>query len=206
MRKVFLKLVAIAGCAVSVVSCGQVIRQGQSPVFLQIDSLTAQRGGLTGQFTNPIASDVLTNVTSPSPCTAFSPCPTVFSDPGQVVLRAVLKDITSPLGPSSNNDVTITRYRVTYRRADGRNVEGIDVPYAFDGASTGTVRVGNPTTLPFELVRVVAKRESPLVNLVGGATVITMIAEVTFYGRDQVGNEVNVAGLIQIDFGNFGDF
>jgi hypothetical protein len=28
---------------------------------------------------------------------------------------------------------------------------------------------------------------------------------VTFYGHDQVGNDVSVMGSIQIDFGNFAD-
>jgi hypothetical protein len=199
-------LVATAILGGAAASCGPVVRQGRSPVFLEIDQLAAQRGGLSGPFTNPIASDVITNVTSPVPCTPTSPCPTVFSDPAQVVLRSVMKDVTNPTGPTSNNDVTIFRYRVTYRRADGRNLEGIDVPFAFDGATTGTVRVGTPTTLPFELVRVVAKKESPLVNLVNSATVVTTLAEITFYGRDQVGNDVSVNGYMQIDFGNFGDF
>ena len=202
-------IVSFAGAlllAVAAASCGPVVRQGRSPVFLEVDQLTAQRGGLSGPFTNPIPSDVITNVTSPAPCTPTSPCPTVFSDPAQVVLRAVMKDVTSPTGPTSNNDVTIFRYRVSYRRADGRNLQGVDVPFAFDGATTGTVRVGTPTTLPFELVRVVAKKESPLVNLVNSAAVVTTLAEVTFYGRDQVGNDVSVSGYMQIDFGNFGDF
>ena len=42
-------------------------------------------------------------------------------------------------------------------------------------------------------------------ELASGRTIITTIADVSFYGRDQVGNDVNVTGSIQIDFGNFGD-
>ena len=52
----------------------------------------------------------------------------------------------------------------------------------------------------------VAKQESPLVQLISSSTSITTIAEVTFYGRDQVGNDISVTGSIQVDFGNFGDF
>jgi hypothetical protein len=200
------RFIAVVAVLVASASCSSTVRQGQSPVYLTIDQLSGQRGGFTGPFSNPVASDVVTNVTSPAPCTPTSPCPTVFSDPGQVILRGSMKDVTFPLDPTTNNDITITRYRITYRRADGRNIEGIDVPFAFDGASTGTVRVGSATTLPFELVRVVAKKESPLVNLVASATVVTTIAEITFYGRDAVGHEVSVTGLMQIDFGNFGDF
>jgi hypothetical protein len=42
------------------------VRTGRSPVYLQIERLVAQRGGLSGPFTNPVASDVLTIVTTPS--------------------------------------------------------------------------------------------------------------------------------------------
>ena len=34
---------------------------------------------------------------------------------------------------------------------------------------------------------------------------ISTIAEVTFYGRDQAGNEISVTGLLSINFGDFGD-
>jgi hypothetical protein len=51
----------------------------------------------------------------------------------------------------------------------------------------------------------VAKEESPLIQLRSNPGVITTLTEVTFYGRDQVGNEVVATGRIQVDFGNFGD-
>ena len=66
--------------------------------------------------------------------------------------------------PTTNSEVTINRYHVNYRRADGRNTPGVDVPYAFDGAVTGTTS-GGQLELGFELVRHVAKMESPLVEL-----------------------------------------
>ena len=104
------------------------------------------------------------------------------------------------------NEVTITRYHVEYTRADGRNTPGADVPYSFDGAATGTIPAGGSLTLGFDLVRNVAKQESPLAQLRTSPNIITSIALVTFYGRDRVGNNVSVTGQIQIDFGNFGDF
>jgi hypothetical protein len=192
------------------VACREVVREGRAPVFLVIDSLQGARGaaGSAGELAGTLASDVITNVTSPEPCSAKTPCPTVFADRGQVVLRLALKDIgpaAAPAAPSTNNEVTINRYRVAYRRSDGRNAPGVDVPFAFDGAATGTVPAGGTLTLTFELVRVVAKEEPPLVQLVTGPSFITTIADVTFYGSDRVGNEVAVTGSIQIDFGNFGD-
>jgi hypothetical protein len=191
------------------VSCGDVARQGRAPVYLVMDLLEASRGGTSsGEFVGTLVSDVITNVTTPAPCSETTPCPTVFGDSGRVTLRLVPKDLgtpTVPTVPTSNNEVTITRYRVVYKRADGRNTPGVDVPYPFDGAVTGTVPSAGTLTLAFELVRNVAKHEAPLVQLRNSAVIITTIAELSFYGQDRVGNDVSVTGSILIDFGNFGD-
>ena len=191
---------AIALIAVSV-SCGDVVRQGRSPVYLVIDQLTASAGGASssGTKSNYLQSDVA--VFTPSPCSSTSPC--IYNDSGAVSLRALPKDVTIS-SPSSNSEVTINRYHVTYRRADGRNTPGVDVPYGFDGAATGTTS-GGKLELGFELVRHVAKMESPLVELGSNYAIITTIADITFYGRDQVGNDVTVSGTLQVDFGNFAD-
>jgi hypothetical protein len=192
------------------VSCGNVVRDGRAPVFLVIDSLQGIRGAATlGSPASTLVSDVITNITAPPPCAPTSPCPTVFGDGGTVVLRAPLKDVastTTPAGPTSNNEVTVTRYHVEYTRADGRNTPGVDVPYAFDGAATGTVPANGTLTLGFVLVRNTAKSESPLVQLKTNPLIVTTIAKVTFYGTDRVGHDVYVTGQIQVDFGNFGDF
>jgi hypothetical protein len=201
-------LVAVAALVASSVSCGDVVRSGKAPMFLVIDLMQGQRGGGSGNtLGNPLQSDVLSLVTTPAPCTTDSPCPTVFNDVGQVVLRIVPKDIGNaavPAAPSTNNEVTVNRFRVVYRRADGRNTPGVDVPYGFDGAVTGTVQIGSQLTLGFELVRHSAKLEAPLANLVSNITILTTIADVTFYGQDRVGNEISVTGSIQIDFANYG--
>jgi hypothetical protein len=197
-------LVAVVVVALAGVSCGDAIRQGRSPVYLVIDSLTGARGGGAQTFTSPLLSDVYTKNS-------------IFNDLGLVMLRIMPKNLglDGAIVPSPHNAVTITRYRVTYRRADGRNVPGVDVPYAFDGASTGTVPPTSSLELPFELVRHAAKLESPLIELRCLASqnpqnpctrrIITTIAEVTFYGRDQVGNAISVTGQIQVDFGDFAD-
>jgi hypothetical protein len=109
------------------------------------------------------------------------------------------------VAPSANNVVTLNRYHVAYRRADGRNTPGVDVPYPFDGAITLSVAGGGAATGTFEIVRHVAKLETPLVQLQSNGTVISTLADVTFYGTDRVGNDVNVTGSIQINFGNFAD-
>jgi len=94
---------------------------------------------------------------------------------------------------------------VSYARSDGRNTPGVDVPYGFDGVVAGTVPPGGSVTIGFELVRHTAKQESPLVQLVTSPQIITTLAQVTFYGTDQVGNAISASGAITIEFGNFGD-
>jgi hypothetical protein len=177
---------------------------GDGGVLLVVDSFTAERGG---GLTNSagLSSDVITNMTTPPPCSVETPCPTVFSDTGTMTVRSMPKDITvAPLTPSYM-DVTLTRYHVSYRRADGRNTPGVDVPYSFDGGLGITIPTGGKADVVFELVRLVAKQESPLVELRYNTRIMTTIADVTLYGRDIAGNTVSVTGSITIDFGDFGD-
>jgi hypothetical protein len=202
-----IRFVAFAALAAATVSCGSVVRTGRGASFLVMDSLLGIRGASTlGTPGSTLTSDVITNVTTPAPCSPTNVCPTIFGDPGQVSLHIVMKDAgsASPSIPSAINAITITRYRVVYVRADGRKVEGVDVPYAFDGAVTATV-TESPTTIGFSLVRLQAKEEAPLVLLRNGNSFVTQLANVTFYGKDQAGNDVSVTGTIEINFGNFGD-
>jgi hypothetical protein len=196
------QLLALAALAAATTSCGDVIRESRAPAIIMIDSLTAARGN-SQTFSSVLNSDVLTLVTTPAPCSATSPCPTVFNDVGVVALRLAMKNVG--VSPTFMNEVTIRRYHVSYRRADGRNTPGVDVPFAFDGAATGTIPATGDLTLGFELVRVVAKEEAPLRQLVNSPTVLLVIADVTFYGKDRVGNDVSVTGSIGIEFANFGD-
>jgi hypothetical protein len=200
-------LAATFGVAAASLSCGSVVRSGSSPVFLVINLLQGATGGTSaGTLGNPLISSVLTFRTTPAPCTTAAPCPTYFNDLGQVILALAPKDIGTAgtaAAPSTNNQVTITRYHVTYTRADGRNTPGVDVPWPIDEAVTGTVQIGTLLTLGFELVTIPAKQEPPLAALASTTTVLTTIAEVTFYGHDLVGNAISATGAITIDFGSF---
>jgi hypothetical protein len=191
MQRLFLYLAIVALVATNV-SCGKVARAGRGPSFLVISST--------------LTSDVITNVITPIPCTALAPCPTVFGDSGQATMHVVMKDSGSavPTTPTALQDITITRYRVEYTRADGRNTPGVDVPQPFDGALVVTITPGG-ATFGFSLVRVQGKSEPPLVLLRNGGNTITQFAKVTFYGSDQTGADVSITGTIQIEFGNFGD-
>lgn len=203
------QIVALGVALAAGSSCGDVVRSGRAPVSLVVNSLSGLRGGPSvGQPSGFLISDVITNVTSPAPCSQASPCPTVFDDTGDAVLGIVLKDPgtgATPAAPSQANAVTITRIHVKFIRADGRNTQGVDVPYEFDTAATGTVTDQGGTDFKFELVRHTAKGEPPLLSLASSGVIISTIAQVTFYGVDQVGNAVSVMGQIGVNFGNFGD-
>jgi hypothetical protein len=199
------RLIGLIALVAGTVSCGDVIRQGRSPGVLVMNSLLASSGG--GHAANTLGtvlnSDVVVLLTSPDPCTITSPCPVTFSDTGSATIGMAMKDIT--VAPTTNNQVTLTRYRVSYRRNDGRNNPGVDVPLPFDGVVTVTVQAGGTATVAFDIVRLVAKRESPLIQLISDPNVLLIIADVTFFGKDLVGNDISVTGSIQINFANFVD-
>ncbi len=200
------KIVGLVALVATTASCGNVVRDGRAPVFLILDSLQAAPGMTPGTLGSFLLSDVQNLITQGGVCTPQTPCPTIFNDVGSAVLRLALKNpgtTAAPIAPTSNNEVTITRYHVAYRRADGRNTPGVDVPFPFDGAVTITVPAAGTATVGFEIVRHVAKQESPLVQLITNGSVITTLTDITFYGTDRVGNEVTVTGTIQVDFGNF---
>jgi hypothetical protein len=194
----------LAGFAVAVssivglTSCASdLTRTGSSPAFVIIDAIDGASGAEPGTFGVPLASDVQTKGGT-------------FNDLGRATMRLGLKNpgtVSSPTVPSPINSITITRYRVEFRRTDGRNTQGVDVPFAFDGAATVTVPANGSAEVVFEVVRNQAKLESPLSNLRGGggSLIISTIAEVTFFGRDQAGNEVTASGTLSVNFADFAD-
>jgi hypothetical protein len=203
------RALALAVALLASTSCAsEMTRSGKSPAFLVIDQLAASSGAKAGAFATMLNSDVVTMVDTTINGVSTKVA-TVYNDIGQVTLHTVLKDpgtAAVPTSPTAINDITVTRYHVRFRRSDGREREGVDVPYAFDGGVTGTVTTGG-TTLSFELVRHSMKSEPPLSPLAGGggAGEISTIAEVTFYGHDQAGNDVSVMGPIGVNFGDFAD-
>ena len=194
MKRAVLAIVLLAS-----VSCGDMVRQGTGSSYLIITELEAASGAEPDDFGGDFGSDVITidNDTGQA---------TVFSDAARVTFALGMKDAGpagSPTSPTSNNFITVDRYRVRYVRADGHNIPGVDVPYAFDGAFT--VTVSDTASGGFTIVRSQAKAEAPLAALQYDFRVLSVIAEITFYGRDQTGREVSVTGNIGIHFANHGD-
>jgi hypothetical protein len=203
-------LLGVLATALLFGSCAsELTRTGSSPAFVIIDSLRGASGAEPETFRTPLLSDVITIVEQQIAGQAVR-VPTIFNDLGEVQMRLALKNpgtTLNPTQPSSVNAITINRYRVEFRRADGRNNQGVDVPHSFDGAVTVTVPADGQVTFGFEVVRHQAKLEPPLRNLreSGGGIMISTIAEITFYGRDQVGNEVVARASMSVNFGDFAD-
>jgi hypothetical protein len=178
------RMAALAGVLL-LTSCSEAVRQGDGSAYLVITSLT---GGADNDST--VESDVL------------GEDGTIFTDVGQASVQLVMKDQGGP-APSPVNAITITQYRVEYIRSDGRNTPGVDVPFAFTGGTTVTITGSG--AIDFTLVRIQAKLEAPLKALgpFGGAQVISTVARITFFGRDQAGHEVSVSGNIDVTFANW---
>ena len=190
--------VAVLSLAVVASSCGSAVRQGNTTSFLIVNSLEFARGAEPDTFTANLLSDVITIVDGAA---------SHYNDLARVTFSLGLKDpgsSTSPNAPTQNQFITIDRYHVRFFRADGRNTQGVDVPYEFDGAFTATVGDAD-VQAGFTVVRNIAKREAPLQALVSNGLVLTTIAEITFYGRDQTGRSVSATARASIDFGNFAD-
>lgn len=188
-----LPLIGILTASAALAGCSDVLRLDRSATTLVIDALDAA----------PVRSNTFAGTLQSDVSTVVAGSATVFSDTGRVTIRTIMKD---PLvTPSAVNAVTVNRYRVTYRRSDGRNTPGVDVPFPFDSATTFTVAPGVTVTRTFELVRQVSKAEAPLLALAANGLIISTIADVTFFGEDQTGNDLSASGSIGVQFGNFAD-
>jgi hypothetical protein len=184
-----------AAAALATAACGDKVLQGKGSSYLVIDQLAGAPGAKAETFSTVLQSDVLTKGG-------------VLEDMGKVTLHIAMKDVTVTTGtePTANNVITVNRYHIDFVRSDGRNTQGVDVPYSVDGAVTGTVTTSQ-TSLVFAIVPVQRKLEAPLLALrnLGGAIAIMTIANVTFYGYDQAGNAVAVTGSISVNFADWAD-
>ena len=185
------RVLVLAAVLIAATGCAAAGRPGSASSYLIVESLLAAPGDRPSTFGGTLASDVLTNGG-------------ILEDPARASFRLVMKDPS--LGePSPVNFITLRGYRVTFSRADGRNTQGVDVPFAFDGVLSTTVTGATDVTMV--LVRAQAKLEAPLRSLVGagGAVAIATFADVVFYGADQAGHDVTVSARISVTFADWGD-
>jgi len=168
---------AMAGCS------ADYVEGDRSTVLLTIESINEGA---------PILSDVRGVDDNPD---------TIVNCRTEAAVSARTKNPTQTVAPVQ--DVRLTRYEVSYRRSDGRGVQGVDVPYTISGNITVTVTAGgDTTTVPIDLVRHQAKLLPPLSNITG-LQLVTMFADVTLSGATISGSNVSAQGTAQVTFADY---
>ncbi len=130
---------------------------------------------------------------------------TVTDDAAIVTLTAITLDPNPLLGASHYNNIIVDRYVVSYIRSDGKNQEGVNVPYSFEGAMSALVEIDSQVDISFVVVRAVAKLEPPLIDLRDGRGEgqLKATAKIDFYGKDTIGNRVKATGYLTIFFAEY---
>ncbi len=177
-------------------SCNPIENDSRSDSYLLILQITGT--DMEDNEVNFLQSDVA--VFDPDSGTS-----TVAADAAVVSFTAEPLEPEPLLGVSQYYDLFVTRYVVSYSRSDGKNQEGIDVPYSFDGALSARVQIAQQTNVSFVLVRAVSKLEPPLVNLATGRGEgeLKTTARIDFYGHDAMGNKVTATGYLTVFFADY---
>lgn len=189
-----LKIFGLIIVVLAMAACNAVENDSTSGTMLQIISMTGKDlDGNEGSTT--VFSDVITNNS-------------IINDNGVAEMIAVTLD---PLYSANNTitpymDVLVDQIDVEFRRTDGRNVEGVDVPYSFNQPMSMLVSFSETVKIPFILIRHEAKREAPLLRLRENFEVLQLVAVVTIHGKDLGGHRVApVTGYVSVWCANFTD-
>jgi hypothetical protein len=194
--KIFALIIVVLAMTACNTGCNALENQSTSAAMLQIISLTGNDlAGEPGSTT--VFSDVLTSKGS------------IFNDNGVAELKAVPLDPDIAVDLTPYMEVLVDQIDVEFKRTDGRNVEGVDVPYRFTQPISVLVPFAVSTEIPFILIRHVAKMEAPLLALsvpVNQGKVLQLVAIITVHGKDKGGHRVApVTGYISVWCSNFAD-
>ncbi len=192
------KILGLAALALLAWACNPVENDSKSPSMIVIESIRGT--DIEGNEADYLQSDVVK-------VDATTQAQSIHADPALASLRAATLDPKPVSGVSQWSDIMLTRYVVSYSRADGKNVPGTDVPYPFEGSLSFLLKNSVTTDVGFIAVREVAKAEPPLVNLVANRAegVIQCRAQIDFYGQDMTGKKVKATGYLTVFFANYAD-
>jgi hypothetical protein len=190
--------------------------QNETGFILEIASIEGTSASNSSGPGGEIRSDVLT-------------AGSVFNDDAIVAVNVLRKNNNVDLSTTPVEHVYLDRYEVVYFRTDGRNTEGVDVPYRITGP-LGNLRfhTAGPggsgeveQTVNITVVRHTAKLEPPLSNLrnigitqpgdptapfvIPGQGIIYTVAEITIHGHTIQGDGVEAKGRVQVTFADFAD-
>ncbi|MFW6160028.1 MAG: hypothetical protein ACOC57_02680 [Acidobacteriota bacterium] len=193
-----ISILAILLVSLFLSSCNPIEDESRSPSILVLLNLTGS--DIEGNEANFLQSDVV-KLDEDSGGTY------VTADTASATLTAKLLQPESQFGSSQYNSIMLTRYIVSYYRTDGKNSQGVDVPYSFEGSLSTLIEIDQSVDISFIIVREVAKLEPPLINLADGRAegTITVTAKVEFYGHDLTNNTVKTTGYLTIYFANYID-
>ncbi len=179
-------------------SCNKIENDITTNTYLVIDSVYAVVDGSAKEGQTYIESDVCVQNEDTGGCT-------VESDTAEITVENL------PLNPDLEttfySNIKITRYKVEFYREDGKNREGVDIPYPVSGYVNVNIPVGEQVKFFVVVVPQMAKLQPPLSNLVGGnaETIIKTVAKITIYGEDPNGNQISAEGQIDVYFADFAD-
>jgi hypothetical protein len=191
------RIPAVAAALLAASACTpDFVDNNRADVLLNVVAVSAQSGSGAGTASAFLLSDV-------------SP---VFNDNVTITLAVIAKNANNPVLGSFNN-VYLEHYDVRFVRSDGRDQEGVDVPYSFSGLISGGIPAGGATAVPLVVVRHSAKEEPPLRNMRavgglaagGGLDILNAFAIITVYGRTTSGQVVRAVANLQITFSDFAD-
>jgi len=190
-----MKIFGLIIVALLLVSCVAKENDSTSSSFLVINSLTG-----TDLQGNEGSTTVFSDVDSAG---------SIINDNGVAEVSALIYNPLTDTDVSYYNNVIVDQIDVEFRRTDGRNVEGVDVPYRFTQPMNWLVEVDEVAEIPFILIRHVAKLEAPLLALrevPSQGIVLQLVAIVTIHGKDLGGHRVApVSGYLSVWCANFAD-
>lgn len=203
-----LKVVGIAGLTILMAGCTpEWARENATGLLMTVSDITGTPGGTGLEDGDVLFSDV-----------------SQWINDDAVVTISLFRKNPSVTNSSPLEDVRLETYQVRYLRSDGRNVEGVDVPNRITGA-LNSILIHAPSgtgeaeaDVVINVVRHVAKREAPLINLIGvlptatrsislpGQGIITTVAEITIFARQVTTREpLQATGRFQVTFADFAD-
>lgn len=193
-----IKITAILSVIFLLLSCNPIEKDTQSDSMLVVSNITGT--DLADNDVNFLQSDVVT--VDPDTGQQY-----VTADSAKATLTVKTLEPEPALGSSQYSNIMVTRYIVTYTRSDGKNEEGVDVPYSFEGSLSAQVEVDASLEISFIIVRESAKLEPPLLSLREGwgEGPLTVQAKVDFYGHDMANHTVKATGYLTIFFADYID-
>ena len=171
--------------------------ESEAPVLIRVSNIVAEGGGGSGGASgigSVLNSDVAVDGS-------------IFNDNATLTVENIAKNQNPNTVFGRLNDVILERYEVRYSRSDGRDQEGVDVPFRIVGPLSIMVPLAGDAQVPITIVRHQAKAEPPLRNLIdgGGAQVLTTVARITIHGRTVAGRALMTQAALQVTFADFAD-